>query len=152
MDVLPLTCLNHADQTSRHSICHPNGLHARPGTPRSAPGPWHDDGHEAAGGAGPAAARRGPVGHKPKTTSNLKRLRNIAENPLVSVLADHYSDDWAELWWARADGRAAILTDPAEMDAPIALLTSRYPQYRAARPDGPVIAIQVNRWLAWSAS
>ena len=92
------------------------------------------------------------VDHKPKTTANLKRLRNIAENPLVSVLADHYSDDWAELWWARADGRAAILTDPAEMDAPIALLTSRYPQYRAARPDGPVIAIQVDRWLAWSAS
>ncbi|HYZ55159.1 MAG TPA: TIGR03668 family PPOX class F420-dependent oxidoreductase, partial [Streptosporangiaceae bacterium] len=76
------------------------------------------------------------VDHKPKTTANLKRLRNIMENPLVSVLADHYSDDWSDLWWARADGRAAILSGAEEMAAPITLLTSRYPQYRDARPDG----------------
>lgn len=92
------------------------------------------------------------VDHKPKTTANLKRLRNIAENPRVTLLADHYSDDWDELWWARADGRAAILGDPAETAAPIARLTSRYPQYREARPDGPVIAIEVHHWSAWSAS
>jgi PPOX class probable F420-dependent enzyme len=55
------------------------------------------------------------VDHKPKTTANLKRLRNIMENPLVSVLADHYSDDWSDLWWARADGRAAILSGAEEM-------------------------------------
>jgi PPOX class probable F420-dependent enzyme len=92
------------------------------------------------------------VDHKPKTTANLKRLRNIAENPRVTLLADHYSDDWDELWWARADGRAAILGDPAQTAAPIARLTSRYPQYREARPDGPVIAIEVHHWTAWSAS
>ena len=92
------------------------------------------------------------VDHKPKTTANLKRLRNIMENPLVSVLADHYSDDWSDLWWARADGRAAILSGAEEMAAPITLLTSRYPQYRDARPDGPVIAIEVHHWTGWSAS
>jgi PPOX class probable F420-dependent enzyme len=92
------------------------------------------------------------VDHKPKTTANLKRLRNIMENPLVSVLADHYSDDWNHLWWARADGRAAILSGAEEMAAPITLLTSRYPQYRDARPDGPVIAIEVHHWTGWSAS
>jgi PPOX class probable F420-dependent enzyme len=92
------------------------------------------------------------VDRKPKTTANLKRLRNITENPLVSMLADHYSDDWSDLWWARADGRAAILSGADEMTAPIALLTSRYPQYREARPDGPVIAIAVDRWSGWAAS
>lgn len=92
------------------------------------------------------------VDRKPKTTANLKRLRNIAENPLVTVLADHYSDDWDQLWWARADGRAVILSGPAATAAPIAVLTSRYPQYRDARPDGPVIAIEVRRWVGWSAS
>jgi PPOX class probable F420-dependent enzyme len=91
------------------------------------------------------------VDHKPKTTANLKRLRNIMENPLVSVLADHYSDDWSDLWWARADGRADILTEAEPMAAPIALLTARYPQYRDARPDGPVIAIEVHHWTGWSA-
>lgn len=92
------------------------------------------------------------VDRKPKTTANLKRLRNIAENPLVTVLADHYSDDWDQLWWARADGRAAILSRAEQTAAPIAVLTSRYPQYRGARPDGPVIAIDVRRWVGWSAS
>jgi PPOX class probable F420-dependent enzyme len=92
------------------------------------------------------------VDHKPKTTANLRRLRNIAENPLVTVLADHYSDDWDQLWWARADGRAAILSRAEQTAVPIAVLASRYPQYRDARPDGPVIAIDVRRWTAWSAS
>ena len=90
------------------------------------------------------------VDHKPKTTTNLRRLRNIAENPQVSLLADHYSDDWTTLWWARADGRAAILTHPDETSKPLALLAARYPQYRANPPDGPVIAISASSWTAWS--
>jgi PPOX class probable F420-dependent enzyme len=90
------------------------------------------------------------VDRKPKTTANLRRLRNITENPHVSGLADHYSDDWDELWWVRADGRAALLGDPAGMAAPLALLAARYPQYRDSRPGGPVIAIAVDRWTAWS--
>lgn len=49
------------------------------------------------------------IDHKPKSTVNLKRLRNIAANPAVSVLADHYAEDWEQLWWARADGTAEIL-------------------------------------------
>jgi PPOX class probable F420-dependent enzyme len=90
------------------------------------------------------------VDHKPKTTTNLRRLRNITENPQVSLLADHYSDDWTTLWWARADGRAASLTDPAGTRKPLALLAARYPQYRANPPDGPVIAISASSWSAWS--
>ena len=35
------------------------------------------------------------IDNKPKSSGNLRRLRNIAENPRVSLLADHYSDDWA---------------------------------------------------------
>src|SRR5215813_7930738 len=48
------------------------------------------------------------IDNKPKSSGNLRRLRNIAENPRVSLLADHYADDWAQLWWARADGIATI--------------------------------------------
>jgi PPOX class probable F420-dependent enzyme len=68
------------------------------------------------------------------------------------VLADHYEDDWASLWWVRADGRAAILDDPRQMAAPIDLLAARYPQYRDLRPAGPVIEIRVERWTGWAAS
>ena len=90
------------------------------------------------------------VDHKPKTTTNLRRLRNITENPQVSLLADHYSDDWATLWWARADGRASILTGTADIRGPIALLAARYPQYQVTPPEGPVIAITATRWTGWS--
>jgi len=50
------------------------------------------------------------IDHKPKTTTNLKRLRNIRENPAVSLLADHYEDDWTRLWWVRFDGVARLTT------------------------------------------
>ena len=93
------------------------------------------------------------VDAKPKTTVHgLRRLRNIRAQPHVSVLADDYADDWTALWWARADGIAAIWTDPGLIAAPIALLAARYPQYADRPPGGPVIAIRVTRWTGWAAS
>jgi PPOX class probable F420-dependent enzyme len=94
------------------------------------------------------------VDSKPKSSTNLKRLRNIAERPSVSVLVDHYDDDdWTRLWWARADGNAQILdvTSP-EASAAVGELTARYRQYRDEPPAGPVIAISVTRWSGWTAA
>jgi len=90
------------------------------------------------------------VDAKPKRTTNLKRLQNIAANPAVSVLVDHYEDDWTRLWWVRVDGTARIVNDLAETDRAIELLMKRYPQYRSARPQGPVIAISMDRLSGWS--
>jgi PPOX class probable F420-dependent enzyme len=89
---------------------------------------------------------------KPKATQRLRRLRNIAENPAVALLADHYDDDWSALWWVRADGAARVV-DPGEPEAgrARALLAERYAQYRAAPPPGPVIAVAVERWTGWAA-
>jgi PPOX class probable F420-dependent enzyme len=91
------------------------------------------------------------VDAKPKTTTDLRRLRNIAVDPRVAMLADHYEADWAALWWARADGTAALLDRPADMAGPLRLLAARYPQYRASPPAVPVIRIQVTRWTGWAA-
>jgi PPOX class probable F420-dependent enzyme len=91
------------------------------------------------------------VDQKPKSGTNLKRLRNVGENPWVTMLADHYSDDWETLWWVRADGRAAILADQRQMAAPLRLLANRYWQYRQAPPAGPVLAVMVERWSGWAA-
>jgi PPOX class probable F420-dependent enzyme len=89
---------------------------------------------------------------KPKATQRLRRLRNIAANPAVALLADHYEDDWSALWWVRADGTARLV-DPADSEAKRAraLLAERYAQYRAAPPPGPVIAVAVERWTGWAA-
>jgi PPOX class probable F420-dependent enzyme len=86
------------------------------------------------------------VDHKPKASTALRRLDNIAVNPFVSVLVDEYSDDWTALWWARADGWARVVTS-----WDLAPLIARYPQYREQPPSGPVIVIEVDRWSGWSA-
>lgn len=92
------------------------------------------------------------VDHKPKRTRALRRLANIAANPAVSVLADHYGEDWGALWWVRADGRARIVeADDREGAAAIDALVARYDQYRQARPAGPVIVVDVERWSGWAA-
>lgn len=94
------------------------------------------------------------VDHKPKATTALRRLRNVAENPAVALLADHYDDaDWTRLWWVRADGTARVLEpdDPAATAGVDALVT-RYPQYAERRPAGPVLEVTVTRWSGWSAT
>jgi PPOX class probable F420-dependent enzyme len=89
------------------------------------------------------------VDAKPKSTTSLRRLDNIAANAFVSVLVDDYDDDWTKLWWARADGWARIL--PAEDVPELDALVARYPQYAANPPPGPVIVVAVDHWSGWSA-
>ncbi len=91
------------------------------------------------------------VDAKPKASTDLRRLRNLRANPRVTVLADHYEDDWDRLWWVRADGQAAVLDEPAAMAPALALLARRYPQYRTQPPGGPVISIRVTGWTGWTA-
>ncbi|GII63521.1 PPOX class F420-dependent oxidoreductase [Sphaerisporangium krabiense] len=90
------------------------------------------------------------VDHKPKTTTDLRRIRNIRANPKVCVLVDHYDEDWTRLWWVRADGLATVLRDEDERLPALGALIAKYPQYAERPPAGPVIAIDVVRYAAWS--
>jgi PPOX class probable F420-dependent enzyme len=91
------------------------------------------------------------IDHKPKRTRALRRLENIAAHPDVSVLADHYEEDWRGLWWVRADGRGRIVeVDSPEGATAIAALTARYAPYRDTPPAGPVVVVDVERWSGWS--
>ncbi len=87
---------------------------------------------------------------KPKTTQRLRRLVNIEQNPRVSVLVDHYGQDWSQLWWVRADGIARVHHDDTVVELGQTLLRAKYPQYESVSLDGPVIAIEVTRWASWS--
>lgn len=89
------------------------------------------------------------VDSKPKRTAHLKRLDNIAANPAVSVLFDHYENDWEKLWWVRIDGTARIVAQIDEVDRALTHLAERYPQYRRSRPAGPVVAVAIERWSGW---
>jgi PPOX class probable F420-dependent enzyme len=92
------------------------------------------------------------VDHKPKRTTRLRRLANIAATGRACVLVDHYSDDWDELWWVRLDGTGTVL-DNADTDAKaaVAALAAKYDQYAARPPTGPVIGVEVIRWAGWAA-
>jgi PPOX class probable F420-dependent enzyme len=92
------------------------------------------------------------VDHKPKKSANLRRLRNIRENPRVALLADHYDEDWDQLWWVRIDGWASVVEDERALQDPLDVLAERYPQYHEQRPAGPVILIQADRWKGWSST
>jgi PPOX class probable F420-dependent enzyme len=89
------------------------------------------------------------VDGKPKSTHRLRRLVNIERNPAVSLLVDHYADDWAQLWWVRADGIAHIHQAGPAAGAGYAALRAKYGQYQRVSLDGPVIAIEVQRWSSW---
>jgi PPOX class probable F420-dependent enzyme len=91
------------------------------------------------------------VDAKPKRTRALRRLANVRENPAVSLLVDHWDEeDWAALWWVRADGGGRVL-DPEEPEAvdAVELLRERYPRQRDA---GEVLAVDVQRWSGWAAA
>jgi PPOX class probable F420-dependent enzyme len=90
------------------------------------------------------------IDNKPKSTGNLRRLANIEANPSVSMLVDHYSADWRQLWWARADGVAKTERSGSEHAAHWELLRRKYPQYAGQALNGPVIAVDVNAWSGWS--
>ena len=93
------------------------------------------------------------VDHKPKRSRALQRLANIEANPAVSLLADHYDEDWSALWWVRADGVARVAAPgAADHGRASELLRARYAQYRDAPAFGPAIVIEVVAWTGWSAS
>lgn len=90
------------------------------------------------------------IDHKPKRSTDLKRLRNIEANARVSLLVDEYDDDWSRLWWVRTDGIARVLTESEDRSAPLRLLAVKYPIYAEKVPTGPVISIRIHTWTGWA--
>jgi PPOX class probable F420-dependent enzyme len=91
---------------------------------------------------------------KPKraTGRGLRRIRNIEENPQVSLVVDQYDEDWTRLWYVIVEGRAALLTGGDAFGCAVDLLREKYPQYRAMgldRAAGLVIAIAPERFVTW---
>lgn len=105
-----------------------------------------------AGEPGAADVIFSAVDSKPKSTSALVRLRRIEREPRVSLLADAYSEDWTQLWWARADASAEVLSVGTERDIGIAFLQRKYEQYRAHPPEYAVIRFSVRTWSGWAAA
>lgn len=89
------------------------------------------------------------VDDKPKRSTRLRRTLNIERDPRVTVLVDHYEDDWEALWWVRMDGRGRVVTDPGEAARARAMLAEKIDQYTDLE-DQPILAIQIERWSGWA--
>ena len=93
------------------------------------------------------------VDHKPKTTRWLRRLENIDRDPRVTILIDHYDDDWSSLWWVRLRGLARVLDEGLRAATAIDQLVAKYPRHYAdVPPVGPVIEVDVTEVRTWRAS
>ncbi|HVN63981.1 MAG TPA: TIGR03668 family PPOX class F420-dependent oxidoreductase [Candidatus Binataceae bacterium] len=96
------------------------------------------------------------IDNKPKrgNAGTIKRMRNIAENPRVAVVIDHYDEDWSKLAYALIHGRARIVTDASKYSLAIRWLRAKYPQYRAMRllrATNPIVEIEIERVHIWGA-
>jgi len=92
---------------------------------------------------------------KPKRVAPraLRRVRNIADNPQVSLVVDRYDEDWSQLRWVIVQGRADILGEGPERATAVDLLRAKFPQYRAMGLDRDitiVIRISPERTTYWS--
>ena len=91
---------------------------------------------------------------KPKRAAltRLRRIRNIQANPQVTLLIDHYEEDWNRLWYMMVAGRAELLLEGGERVSAITILREKYPQYREMDIDlNPVIKISPTRVISWRA-
>ena len=91
------------------------------------------------------------VDRKPKRSRRLRRIENARARPDVTILVDHYEEDWGRLWWIRLRGRARVLDAGEELERALALLREKYPRYRNDPPTGPVLAVDMTEVRKWSA-
>jgi PPOX class probable F420-dependent enzyme len=94
------------------------------------------------------------IDEKPKSDNfrRLRRLRNIAENPRVAIVADVYDDtDWSRLGFVLLHATARLLepNDPEHARA-VRALRGKYPQYQSmALDERPVIAADITAVSSW---
>lgn len=94
-----------------------------------------------------------PIDEKPQRVSpeDLRRSRDIDENPRVAVLVDHYSDDWSQLGWVQVRGTAAHCTPGDASHSPgVTALKQKYEQYADHDlEDRPLIRISPGSVRSW---
>jgi hypothetical protein len=89
---------------------------------------------------------------KPKSSSRLQREQNLEADPRAALLVEHWDrDDWARLWWVRAELRWQGDAPAARASDLAARLALTYPQYHD-QPFSRVLVLRVVAVSGWSAS
>jgi len=92
------------------------------------------------------------IDDKPKRRppEELARLRWLRSRPQSSITVDRYDEDWTRLAWVQLVGATAAVPLAGREDV-LATLAERYPQYRQARPPGPLLRLTPDRVVCWAA-
>jgi PPOX class probable F420-dependent enzyme len=91
------------------------------------------------------------IDDKPKRTVEPARVRYLRRRPGAALCVDRYDDDWDRLAWVQLLGRVDVLELGAGEEG-LAALTERYAPYRRRSPRGPLLRLDVERALWWSAA
>src|ERR1700730_8726138 len=94
------------------------------------------------------------IDEKPKRLpgTGLKRMRNLAENPQVALIVDHYEEEWSYLAYVLVHGTGHIVVDPNEYMLALRNLRDKYPQYRTMAlgfDKNPMVRIDTERLHVW---
>jgi PPOX class probable F420-dependent enzyme len=94
------------------------------------------------------------IDEKPKrmTGTGLKRMRNLAENPRVSLIVDHYEEEWSYLAYVLVHGAGHIVEDANEYMLALRNLRDKYPQYRTmvlGFDKNPMVRIDAEQLHVW---
>ena len=86
---------------------------------------------------------------KPKASTDLRRRRNLVEDPRATLLVEHWDEDWSSLWWVRA-GLELVADTPsgrrADWDE---ALRAKYPPYAGAT-FADVLVFAITGVTGWS--
>ena len=93
-----------------------------------------------------------PLDKKPKriAPNQLKRVRNLLENPKVALVVDHYEEDWTKLAWVMIKGTGTMIESGEVYETGVQLLEKKYPQYETMPlKDRPLIVIGPSEITSW---
>ena len=97
-----------------------------------------------------------PLDQKPKTVSisELKRVKNIQENPKVCFLVHHYDEEWTKLWFVMITGYATLVNATSEtLKAKLKTIhnkfLSKYSQYNKISVGNFYIRIRIAKTTHW---
>jgi PPOX class probable F420-dependent enzyme len=99
-----------------------------------------------------------PIDEKTKRSGpeNLKRVKNIQENPKVALLIDEYNEDWTKLYFIMIQGKASIVggknleqNEMQLLEKAHKLLCNKYPQYQKIGVGDNLIMIRPHKVIAW---
>jgi len=99
-----------------------------------------------------------PIEEKTKRSrhENLKRVKNIQQNPNVSLLIDEYNEDWRQLYFIMIQGKASIVggkeleqNEQVLLEKTHKLLSAKYVQYQEIGIGEYVIMIVPQKVITW---